>query len=167
MMSKIYTDNLASCSSDSSRGIVGRGVTMQATWRNLSNIDCHYCKTFGYSKNDCADVKVGRQRNQRRRQRQHKQQSGYQPHQSKPGGQQQQRGEEQIWCLYNKITTHSALNAAPGRKIGSTATPTSLKSVSRVFLEFAARGIFLCETTSTKSPVHSRRGRFRLQPSPP
>ena len=38
MMSKIYADNLARSNSDSSRIIVGRGVAMQATGRDLSNI---------------------------------------------------------------------------------------------------------------------------------
>ena len=36
MMSKIYADNLAHSHSDSSRGIAGRGVAMQATGRDLS-----------------------------------------------------------------------------------------------------------------------------------
>ena len=40
MMSKIYADNLARSRSDSSRGIVGRGVAMQATGRDLSKINC-------------------------------------------------------------------------------------------------------------------------------
>ena len=41
MMSKIYADNLARSNSHSSRGIAGRGVAMQATGRDLSNINCH------------------------------------------------------------------------------------------------------------------------------
>ena len=46
--------------------------------------------------------------------------------------------------------------------------PTSLKSVLRVFLGSTARGIFLCETTPTKTPAsYSWRERFSLQPSPP
>ena len=48
MMSKIYTDNLARSNPDSPRGIVGRGVAMKATGRDLSNITCDYCKKFGY-----------------------------------------------------------------------------------------------------------------------
>ena len=42
MMSKIYADNLARSHSDSSRGIVGRGVDMQATGWDLSKINCYY-----------------------------------------------------------------------------------------------------------------------------
>ena len=38
MMSKIYADNLAHSSSNSSRGFVGRGVAMHATGRDLSKI---------------------------------------------------------------------------------------------------------------------------------
>ena len=44
MMSKIYADNLARFHSDSSRGIAGRGVAIQATGRDLSKINCHYCE---------------------------------------------------------------------------------------------------------------------------
>ena len=39
MMSKIYADNLACSNSDSSRGTAGRGVAMQATGRDLGNIN--------------------------------------------------------------------------------------------------------------------------------
>ena len=39
MMSKIYAYNLARSNSDSSRGIAGRGVAMQATGRDLSKIN--------------------------------------------------------------------------------------------------------------------------------
>ena len=67
VMSKTYTDNLARSNSDSSRGIVGRGVAMQATGRDLSNIDCHYCNKFGHYKNECADFKAVHRENQRRR----------------------------------------------------------------------------------------------------
>ena len=48
VMSKIYTDNLARSHSDSSRGITGRGVAMQATGRGLSKINSHYCNKFGH-----------------------------------------------------------------------------------------------------------------------
>ena len=44
MMSKIHADNLARSNSDSSRGIAGRVVAMQATGRDLSKINWHYCK---------------------------------------------------------------------------------------------------------------------------
>ena len=42
VMSKIFADNLARSNSDSSRGIAGCGVAMQATGRDLSKINCHY-----------------------------------------------------------------------------------------------------------------------------
>ena len=89
MMSKIYADNLAHSHSDSSRGIAGRGVAMQATGRDLSKINCYYCNKFGHYKNDCADFKAAHHQNRRR---DHKQRGGHQSNQSKPGGQQQQRG---------------------------------------------------------------------------
>ena len=59
-------------------------------------------------------------------------------------------------------------NAAPGRQTDPTAAFTSPKSVLRVFLASVARGIFLCEMTSTKSPAfHFRRERSSIQPIPP
>ena len=110
MMSKIYADNLARSHSDSSRGIAGRGVAMQAMGRDLSNINCYYCNKFGHYKNNCTDLKAARHQNRRRRQRQHKQRGRHQPDQSKPGGQQQQRGGGQMWCSYHKTTTHNDAN---------------------------------------------------------
>ena len=96
MMSKIYSDNLACSNSDSSTGIAGRGVTMQAMGRDLGNINYH----------DCSDFKAAHQQNQRHRQRQHKQRGGYQPHQPKPGEQLQHAGGGHMWCSYRKTTTH-------------------------------------------------------------
>ena len=107
MMSKIYADNLARSNSDSSRGIAGRGVAMQATGQDLSKINCNYCNKFGHYKNDCADFKAEHHQNRRRRQRHQKQRGLHQPDQSKPGGQQQQRGGGQMWCSYHKTTTHN------------------------------------------------------------
>ena len=63
MMSKIYAENLARSNSDSSRGIAGRGVAMQATGRDLSKIDCHYCNKFGHYQNECADYKAAHHQN--------------------------------------------------------------------------------------------------------
>ena len=67
MMSKIYADNLARSHSDSSRGIAGRGVAMQATGRDLSKINCYYCNKFGHYKNVCVDFKVAHHQKRRRR----------------------------------------------------------------------------------------------------
>ena len=78
MMSKIYADSLARSSSDSSRGIAGRGVTRQATGRDLSKINCYYFNKFGHNKNDCADFKAAHHQNRRRIQRHHMQRSGQQ-----------------------------------------------------------------------------------------
>ena len=100
-MSKIYGDNLARSHSDSSRGIAGRGVAMQATGRDLSKLNCYYCNKFGHYKNDCTDFKAAHHQNRRRRQRHHKQRGGHQPDQPMPGGQQQQRGGGQMWCSYH------------------------------------------------------------------
>ena len=107
MMSKIYADNLARSNSYSSRGIAGRGVTMQATGRDHSKINCHYCNKFGHYKNDCADFKAANHQNRRRIQRHLKKRGLHQPDQPKPGGQQQQRGGGQMWCSYHKTTTHN------------------------------------------------------------
>ena len=63
IMSKIYADNLARSHSDSSRGITGRGVAVQATGRDLSKISCCYCNKFGHYKNDCADFKAAHHQN--------------------------------------------------------------------------------------------------------
>ena len=48
IMTKLYGDNLARLRSDSSRGIAGSGVAMQATGRDLSKINCHYYNEFGH-----------------------------------------------------------------------------------------------------------------------
>ena len=67
MMLKIYADNLATSNSDWSTGITGRGVAIQATGRDLSNINCHYYDKFDHYKNDCVDIKAVGEQNQRRR----------------------------------------------------------------------------------------------------
>ena len=96
MMWKTYADNLARSHSDSSRGIAGRGVAMQATGRDLSKINCYCCNKFSHCKNDFADFKATHHQNRRGTQRHHKQRGGHQPDQPKPDGQQQQRGEGEV-----------------------------------------------------------------------
>ena len=53
MMSKIYAEHLARSHSYSSRGIAGRGVTMQATGRNFSKINCYCCNSSAITKRLC------------------------------------------------------------------------------------------------------------------
>ena len=70
-----------------------------------------------------------------------------------------------MWCSYHNNTTHSNADS-PGRQTGLTATPTSPESTLRVFLGPAARGIFLYETTPTRSLAsHSRQERSSLTKS--
>ena len=64
MMSRIYTDNLARSNSNSSRGIAGRGVAMQAIGSDLSNVYSHYYNKFGHYKSDCAEFKAVHHQNQ-------------------------------------------------------------------------------------------------------
>ena len=152
-MSKIYADNLARSSSGSSRGISRRGVTMRAMGWDLSTTKLPYCNTFGLYKKDCVDLKTVRQQDQRRKPRQHKKRGGHQPHQPKPGGKQQQKGGRQMGCSYHKTTTHSDAECrARPENLAQQQRPSS-KPVLRVFLGSAARGIFLCKTTPTRSPV--------------
>ena len=113
MVFKIYANNLAGSNSDSSGGITGHGVAMQATGRGLRNLNCHYCNKFGHYKNDYAEFKAVQQQNQRRRQKQHKQRGGHQPHQPKRGVQQQQRRRREMWCSYHKTTTHNDADCHP------------------------------------------------------
>ena len=58
--------------------------------------------------------------------------------------------------------------ATPGRKTDSAATPSSPKSVLRVFMGSEARGISLCKITPTRNPAPpSRQEGFSLRPSLP
>ena len=132
------------------------------TRRDLSNINYHYYNKFDHFKDNYAEFKAVHQQNQRRKRRQHKQLGGHQPRQPKPGQQQQK-----VLVAQDRHPTATPI-AAPGRQTDSTATPTLLKSVLRVFLRSEARGIFLCKTTPTRSlEFHSRRERSSVQPSPP
>ena len=103
IMSKIYAENLARSQSDSSRGIAGRGIAMQATGRDLV-----------------------------------------------------------------RPPPTATPNAALGQQTGPTATPTSPKSVLRVFLGSAVRESSLCEMNPTRSPSpHSWQERSSLRLSAP
>ena len=147
MMSKIYADNLARSNSDSSRGIAGRGVAMQATGRDLSKINCYYCNKFGHYKNDCANFKAAHHQNRRRRQRNHKQRGGHQPDQPKPGGQQQQRGGGLMWCSYHMTTTHNDADcrATPANGLNGNAHFAQVRRPS-------VPGICSCMPSSRSSP---------------
>ena len=48
MMAAIYADNLFR--SESSKGIAGRGATMQAVDQDRTSVLCHYCDQFGHFK---------------------------------------------------------------------------------------------------------------------
>ena len=165
MMSKMYADNLACSNSDSSRGIAGSGIAMQATGRGLSIINDHYCVKFGHYKNDCASFEAAHQQNQQRRKRQQKQRRGHQPHQQKPGAQQQPRGGN--GAILRPPPTAMPI-AVPGRQTDSTVTLTSSTSILRVLLGSVARVISLCEVTPMRSSAsHCWRERSSLRPSPP
>ena len=170
MMSKIYADNLARSHSDSSRGIAGRGIAMQATRRDLSKIICHYRNKFGHHKNDCGDFKAVHHQNRRRRHRHGTTSSEADISRiSRSRADSSSRGEGGKCGAHTIRPLPTATpTAAPGRQTGSTATSTSPKSALRVSLGSAARGISLGETTLTRSPTsHSRRERSNLRRSPP
>ena len=149
--SKIYTDNLSRSNSDSSRDITGRGAAMQATKRDLK---CHFCNNSGHYKN-CTDFKAVRQQDQQRRQRQHKQRGRYQPHQSKPRGSSSRGEGTKCGAHITRPPPTVTPITVPGRQTGPTATPTSPKSVFRVFLESTARGMFLSNNNSNEKPCIS------------
>ena len=168
MMSKIYADNLARSHSDSSRGIAGLGVAMQATGRDLSKINCYYCNKFGHYKNNCADFKAAHHQNWRRRQLYHKQRGGHEPDQPKPGGQQQQRGGGQMWCSYHKTTTHNDADcrATPAYELNCNAhfaqvRPPSVPGIC------SSWDLSVRVDSDEKPSSHSRRERFSLRLSPP
>ena len=154
VMLKIYADSLARSNSNSSSGIVGLDVAMQAMGRDLSNACIQYCKNFGHYKNECADFKVVRPQNQRRRQRQHKQRGGHQPHQPKPGGEKWQGDGGKCGAHTTRPSPTVTTIAAPGRQTGPTAMPTSPKSVLRVFLGSARLVGSSCARRLRKEALH-------------
>ena len=143
MMSKIYADNLARSNSDSSRGIAGRGVVIQATGRDLSRINCHYCNKVGNYKIDCDDFKADHQQNG------HTDNGGTSSEAiisriSRSRADSNNRGEGgKCGAHITRPSPTTTPIAAPRRQTGSTAKPTSPKSVLRAFLGSAARGISL------------------------
>ena len=168
MMSKIYADNFARSHSESSIGIAGRGVAMQATRRDLSKINCYYCNKFGHYKDDCADFKVAHHQNWRRRQRPTSNEADTNRI-SRSRADSSSRGEGGK-CSANITRPPPTTTpiAAPRQQTGSTATPTSPKSILRAFLGSEVRGTALCEMTPTRSPApHSPRERSSLRLSPP
>ena len=139
MMSKIYADNLARSHSDSSRGIAGPGVAMQATGRDLSKINCHNCKKCGHT-NDCADFEAAHHQNQRRRHGTTSSEADIsQISRSQVDSSRREEGRKGGARITRPPPTTTPI-AAPRRQLGSTATPTSPKSVLRAFLGSAARG---------------------------
>ena len=71
---------------------------------------------------------------------------------SKAGGGSSNRGEGGKCGAHTTRPPLTATpTAAPGQQTGPTAAPTSPKFVLLVFLGSVVRGIFLCETTPTRS----------------
>ena len=136
---------------------------MQTAGRDLSTTSCHYCNEFGYYKNDCAGFKAVRQQNQRRHNCSTSSETDISRISRSRGGQQQQKGGRQMWCSYNKLTTHSNVDC----RARSANRPNGNVHFTRVRPP-SVLGIFLCTTTPTRSPViHSRREGSSLQLRPP
>ena len=168
MMSKIYADNLARSNFDSSRGTAGRGIAMQATGRDLSKIIITTATSstttrttaptsrqpitrIGDADNGTTSSEAGINRISRSR------------------TDSSSRGERgKCGAHITRPSSTTTPIAAPRRQTGSTATPTSPKSVLRAFLGSAVRGTSLYEMTPTRSPEsHSWRERSSLRLSPP
>ena len=140
---------------------MGRGVAMQTTGWGLNNTKYHYCNKLGHYRNDCADFKAV-------------QTTAAQAARRTPAAPAEARGTSSTREV-GKCGAHttgptptSMPIAAPGRQTSPTTMSTSPKSVLRVFPGSAARGILLCEMTSTRIlAFHSRRERSSQQPSPP
>ena len=150
MMSKIDAENLVHSNSDSSRGIAGRGVTITTATssvaiRTIAPILRQSSADNGSTSSEADISRISRSR-----------------------GGSSARGERGKCGAHNtRLLPTATPIAASGRQTGSTSTPISPKSVLRVFLGSAARGIFVCETTSTRSSAfHSQRERSSPQVSP-
>ena len=120
MGSKIYADNFTHSDSDSSRGIAGRGVAMQATGRDLSDTDCHYCTvrttapSLRQSINRISDADVGSTSSEADINRISRNRGG------------SSSIEETGKCGAHNTRSLPTVTpiAAPGRQMDSTATPT-------------------------------------------
>ena len=150
-MSKIYADNLTRYNSDSSRGIAGCGGTSatQIVITAASSAPTRMtAPTSRQSVSRISDADSGSTSSE----------ADINRASAESGGGSSSRGGE------GKCGTHSIRPSpsatpitVPGPQTAPTATPSSPKSVLQVFLGSAARGIFLCETTPTRSPAsHSR-----------
>ena len=168
MMLKIYPDNLARSHSDSSRGIAGRGVAMQATGRDLSKINCYYCNKFAIIRTTAPTsrqliTRIGDADN------------GTTSSEADINRISRSQADSSSRGKGGKCGAHitrppptTTPIAAPRRQMGSTATPTSTKSVLRAFLVYAVRGTSLCEMTPARSPAsHSSREGSSLRLSLP
>ena len=168
MMSNTYADNHPRSNSDSSSGIAGRGVAMQATGLDLSNMNYHRCNNFGHYKNVCAEFKAVYQQISDADNGSTSNEVDI-SHISRSRGGSCSRGEGGECSAHTRRPRPIATPiAAPGRQTASTATPILPMSVLRVFLGSAARGISLCQMTLTRSSAsHSWREKSSLRPSPP
>ena len=167
MMSKIYAYSRARSNSDSSRGIVGRGIAMQETGRDLSN-------TIATTATNSATIRTTAPTLRQSISRISDADNGSTSSEANISRISLSRGGSGSRGEGGKCGAHTTRPpptvtpiAAPGQQTGLMVTPILPKSVFRVFMGSAARGIFLREKTLTSPASHSRRERFSLQSSPP
>ena len=166
---KIYADNLACSNFDSSRGIAGRGVAMQTTRRDLRNTKLQCCNRLTAIK---TTAPTSRQSVSRISDADNGSTTSSEVNIiciSRSRGGSCSRGEVGEYGAHATRSLPVATSiATPGRQTDPTTRPISSMPVLQAFLGSEARGIFLSETTLTRSPVsHSRRERCSLQPSLP
>ena len=111
MMAAIYADNL-SRQSITTTGIAGPGAAMKTVDRDLSDVQCHNCSTFGHYRRNCPN-----RRKQQYKGGQNQQQPFRQQHTR--GRQQKKGGGGGIWCSYHKTTTHSDADCRAQHKEGN------------------------------------------------
>ena len=124
MMAAIYADNL-SRRSITTTGIAGPGVAMKTMDRDLSDVQCHNCSTFGHYRRNCPN-----RRKQQYKGGQNQQQPFRQQHTR--GRQQKKGGGGGIWCSYYKTTTHSDADCRVQHKEGNGNVNVAAVQPSRV-----------------------------------
>ena len=124
MMAAIYADNLSS-RSITTTGIAGPGVAMKTMDRDLSDVHCHNCSTFGHYRRNCPN-----RRKQQYKGGQNQQQPFRQQHTR--GRQQKKGGGGGIWCSYHKTTTQSDADCRAQHKEGNGNANVAAVQPSRV-----------------------------------